>query len=69
MIQNFEKDINNIKDITSSEKKLRGESLNFFNKVGFPNKRIEEWKFTDFKQILSDNFKKIETTIDFKKKK
>ena len=68
MIQNFEKDINNIKDITSSEKKLRGESLNFFNKVGFPNKRIEEWKFTDFKQILSDNFKKIETTIDFKKK-
>jgi len=68
MIQNFEKDINNIKDITSSEKKLRGESLNFFNKVGFPNKRIEEWKFTDFKQILSDNFKKIETTNDFKKK-
>ena len=51
----------NIKDITSEEKKLRQESLNLFNEKGFPNKRLEEWKFTDFSQIIENNFQELKT--------
>ena len=59
MIQNF--NISNIKGISLQEKKLREESLRLFEKSGFPNKRIEEWKFTDLNKIITDNFKELST--------
>ena len=59
MIQNF--NISNIKGISLEEKKLREESLRLFEKSGFPNKRIEEWKFTDLNKIITDNFKELST--------
>ena len=59
MTPNFQFDIKNIKNISSSEKKMRQESLKLFNNVGFPNKRSEEWKFTDLNKIISENFKKL----------
>ena len=63
MNKNFEI---NIKNISPKEKKLREESLNLFNEKGFPNKRLEEWKFTDFSKIIENNFKelKINNQID-----
>ncbi len=66
MIQDFKFKINNV---TPNEKKFREESLNFFNKNGFPNKRLEEWKFTDFNQIVLDNFKELKSnySVDTKK--
>ena len=57
MIQNF--NISNIKGISLEEKKSRQESLRLFEESGFPNKRIEEWKFTDLNKIIIDNFKEI----------
>ena len=56
MTPNFQFDIKNIKNIPSPEKKMRQESLKLFNNVGFPNKRSEEWKFTDLNKIISENF-------------
>ena len=51
----------NIKDISLEEKKLRQESLNLFKEKGFPNKRLEEWKFTDLNKIIDNNFKDLKT--------
>ena len=59
MIENFEinsKDINKIKKITNSEKKFRIKNLELFKNIGFPNKKIEDWKFSDFKNIIDKNF-------------
>ena len=39
MIQDFNNNIANIKNISLEEKKIREESLNSFLKEGFPNKK------------------------------
>jgi AhpD family alkylhydroperoxidase len=46
-------------NISQEEKTSRQESLKIFNKEGFPNKKLEEWKFTDLNKIINDNFEKI----------
>lgn len=56
MIQDFE---TNIKNISLEEKKYREKSLNLFEMEGFPNKKLEDWKFTDLKKIITDNFKEL----------
>ena len=30
--------------------------LKFFQNSGFPNKRQEDWKFSDFQNIVNNNF-------------
>jgi len=63
MIQNFEinsKDINKIKKITTDEKKFRLKNLELFKATGFPNKKFEDWKFSDFKSIVYKNFDKLD---------
>ncbi len=45
-----------IKDKSDTSFKKREENLSIFKKKGFPNKREEEWKFTDLEKILNDNF-------------
>ena len=64
MKQEYSFEINNIKDLSSKEKDFRKQSLDLFLKTGFPNKKNEDWKFTDFNSILNENFDKI--TNDFK---
>ena len=51
----------NFKIINSKDKhlKLREEKLIYFKKKGFPNKRLEDWKFTDLEKILRENFKEL----------
>tara|TARA_B100000965_G_scaffold305368_1_gene264224 strand:+ start:2203 stop:3453 length:1251 start_codon:yes stop_codon:yes gene_type:complete len=55
------KEINKIKTISQKEKDFRIKNLNFFNENGFPNKRLEDWKFSDFREIIYKNFKKLNT--------
>ena len=65
-MQNFEinsSQIDKIKKITSEEKSFRIKNLEFFKTTGFPNKRFEDWKFSDFKDIVDKNFKKLDTKI------
>ena len=52
--------IENIKDLTLEEKNLRKKNLDLFNHNGFPNKKDEDWKFTDLNSILGKNFNNIE---------
>ncbi|MFL2889427.1 MAG: Fe-S cluster assembly protein SufD [Pelagibacteraceae bacterium] len=49
----------NIENTNLNNKDLRAKSLDFFNKNGFPNKRIEEWKFTDLEKIIKNNFQEL----------
>ena len=63
-MQNFEinsTQIDKIKKITKEEKNFRIKNLEFFNATGFPNKRLEDWKFSDFKDIVDKNFKELDT--------
>ena len=45
-----------IRDNSDKSLKLREENLTNFKKKGFPNKREEDWKFTDLEKFLKDNF-------------
>ena len=58
MIQNFSinsAQIDKIKKITNEEKNFRIKNLELFKKSGFPSKRLEDWKFSDFKNIDDTN--------------
>jgi Fe-S cluster assembly protein SufD len=51
--------IENIKDISLEEKNIRKKNLDLFFQKGFPNKKNEDWKFTDLNTILEKNFNNI----------
>tara|TARA_Y100000590_G_scaffold267596_1_gene300512 strand:- start:5674 stop:6924 length:1251 start_codon:yes stop_codon:yes gene_type:complete len=62
MIENFQfnsKQIDKINNISSEEKNFRIKNLKRFQTTGFPNKKLEDWKFSDFNNIISSNFKKL----------
>ena len=59
MKQNYDFKIDKIKDLTSEEISLRKKNLDLFYQTGFPNKKDEDWKFSDLNSILSNNFNKI----------
>ena len=63
-MQNFEINFNpidKIKKITTEEKNFRIKNLELFKAAGFPNKRLEDWKFSDFNNIVYKNFKELDT--------
>ena len=72
-MENFEinfKQIDQIKKITLEEKNFRIKNLELFNTAGFPSKKFEDWKFTDFRKVVDNNFNQLDTkkvTSDFKK--
>ena len=53
------KEIDKIKKISKEEKIFRIKNLNLFNEKGFPNKKHEDWKFSDLREIVYKNFKKL----------
>ena len=64
MKQNYDFKIDKIKDLSPDEINLRKKNLDLFYQTGFPNKKDEDWKFSDLNSILSNNFNKI-TNNDF----
>ena len=54
----FEKSLNE-GDFSSSQKNIKEKSFSRFIEQGFPNKRIEDWKFSDLNQIISANFENL----------
>ena len=60
---NFENYLNE-KNFSNSQKEIKEKSFNNFIKNGFPNKLLEDWKFSDLKQIITTNFE----DINFSKK-
>ena len=48
-----------MKKISKVERDFRINNLNLFNAKGFPNKKQEDWKFSDLREIVQKNFKKL----------
>ena len=59
MKQNCNFKIDKIKDLSPEEINLRKKNLELFYQIGFPNKKDEDWKFSDLNSILSNNFNNI----------
>ena len=63
-MQNFEinsTQIDKLKKMTAEEKNFRIKNLEFFKSTGFPTKRQEDWKFSDFRNIINSNFDWLDT--------
>ena len=56
-----------IESLKLSEKSInsRKENFNQFVENGFPNKRAEDWKFSDLNQIISSNIENLRFHTDF----
>ena len=52
----FKKTLESLK-LSKENIKLREKNLSQFIESGFPNKRVEDWKFSDLNQIISSNIK------------
>ena len=61
-------EIDKIGNFTKEEKNFRLKNLNYFNDTGFPNKKNEDWKFSDLKAIVSKNFDKLDINLAKSKK-
>ncbi len=64
----FELDIN----INSPLHNIRTDAIKRFEKLGFPNKKLEDWKYTSLNQIISEDytvFAKKKNVLDFNKVK
>jgi len=48
---NFEKSLSE-GNYSTSQKKIKEKNFNKFIDQGFPNKRIEDWKFSDLNQLF-----------------
>ena len=57
-----------IKKLSSSDREVTDRKKNFelFLKAGLPNKKDENWKFSDLNFIISKNFKNISNIEEFK---
>ena len=65
MKQDYNFDIDKIKNLSNEEKVSRKKDLNTFLKTGFPNKQNEDWKFSDLNAILNKSFDKITNNFEF----
>src|SRR6056300_931728 len=59
MIENYNFNIDRISNLSPKEKSIRKKSLDIFLQSGFPNKKLEDWKFTDLNSLISKNFQKL----------
>ncbi len=59
MKQYYDFKIEKIKGLSQEEIDSRKKNLELFYKNGFPNKKDEDWKFSDLNKILSNNFNNI----------
>ena len=48
--------------------KIRTDNFEKFSQLGFPSKKLEDWKFSDFNQIISNKFKNININLEQQKK-
>ena len=69
MKQNYDFNIEKIKNLSPEEKILRQKNLDLFYKSGFPSRQAEDWKFTDLNLILNKNFNSISNEINFEPSK
>ena len=58
-----------LKDFTYSDQEKKFKEINFkeFLKQGFPNRKLENWKFSDLNQIIKSNIGELTFYNDYKK--
>lgn len=56
-----------LSNCSDSQKKIKQENFNNYFEKGLPNKRNEDWKFSDINQIVSKNFDNLNFIFDQKK--
>ncbi|MDC2987055.1 Fe-S cluster assembly protein SufD [Candidatus Pelagibacter bacterium] len=66
MEQLFNIDLNKISSASSQEALDRKKNLELFLKTGLPNKKDENWKFSDLNFIIKKNFKQITNNDELK---
>ena len=66
MEQLFNIDLGKISNSSKKEEIDRIKNLEQFLKTGLPNKKDENWKFSDLNTIISKNFKNISNNDNFK---
>ena len=54
-------------NLSKKNVELKKENFNYFFENGFPNKREENWKFSDLNQIISKNIKNLSFYNDLSK--
>ena len=72
MIEQLKSDFNKMAEnlkFSESNVELRKKNLTNFIDKGFPNKRIEDWKFSDLNQIISSNINNLHFYNDLKPNK
>ena len=62
----FNIDLKKIPSLNDKEVADRGKNFELFLKEGLPNKKNENWKFSDLNFIISKNFKNITNNNDYK---
>ena len=70
MIENLKNTFDNFnKQISKKEiiSKTRLDNFNKFLNIGFPNKKLEDWKFSDFKKIISRDFENFNVNLEKQK--
>ena len=50
------KEIDKIGRFSKEEKDFRIKNLDYFNDTGLPNKKSEDWKFSDLREAISKKF-------------
>ena len=66
MEQLFDIDFKKINSLNDKEVTDRKKNFELFLKGGLPNKKNENWKFSDLNYIISKNFKNITNNDDYK---
>ena len=58
-----------LKDFSYSDQEKKFKETNFkeFLKQGFPNRKLENWKFSDLNQIIKNNIGELTFYNDYKK--
>ena len=69
MKQNYDFKIAKIEGLSPAEVDLRKKNLELFYQTGFPNKKEEDWKFSDLNSIISKNFTNITNNSSLPKEK
>ena len=68
MEQNIKSDFEKLlhkSTFSNNEKDTKRESLNNFLKKGFPNRKLEEWKFSDISQVIQKNIGELSFYNDY----
>tara|TARA_Y100000590_G_scaffold317487_1_gene359175 strand:+ start:1517 stop:2776 length:1260 start_codon:yes stop_codon:yes gene_type:complete len=67
MIENLKNTFENFNNQVSKKdiiSKTRLENFNKFLDFGFPNRKLEDWKFSDFNQIIKKDFKNLSINLE-----